>query len=516
MNTELIVSSNSSDEVVIALLREGKLVELQNQKGGSDFSVGDIYLGKVEKLLPGLNAAFVDVGHSKGAFLHYHDLGPQIRSLNKFMKRTLRGRQNWNLEDFRIEKDINKDGKIGDVIKAGQHLLVQIEKEPISTKGPRISSEISLAGRYLVLVPFSERISISQKIKDAEERDRLKRLLQSIKPKGFGVIIRTVAQQRKVAELDADLANLLEKWRFCHKQLQRLKPPAKILGELNRVSAILRDILNDSFNSIVVDNQDLEANIVDYLHDIAPGKVSIVKPYKGKAPIFEHYGIERQIKSSFGRSVSMSKGAYLIIEHTEALHVIDVNSGNRTNSKEDQETNALSVNLQAADEIARQLRLRDMGGIIVVDFIDMHKAENRKKLYERMKEAMKDDRAKHKILPPSRFGLVQITRQRVRPEMNIKTVEKCPTCKGSGEIEASVLITDEIEEKLHYLLTETTEKGIYMATHPFIGSYFTNGLISQRMKWFFKYKKWISIRPMTSYHFLEYQFFNSKDEQLEF
>lgn len=511
---ELIVKSFDQG-VVIALLKDGKLVELHNEKSDNSFAVGDIYLGKARKVVPGLNAAFVDVGYEKDGFLHYHDLGPQVRSVNKFVRKTMSGRQNkWSLTDFTLEKDITKGGVVDSVLASKQNVLVQVTKEPISTKGPRISSELSIAGRFLVLVPFSDRVSVSQKIKDPAEKERLKRLIQSIRPKGFGVIIRTVAQGKKVAELDSDLANMLKKWKVIHKKLQKAKAPVKILGELGRVSAILRDILNDSFNSIFVDSQELYDEISRYLQTIAPDKENILKLYKGTQPIFEHFNIERQIKSSFGRSVSMRKGAYLIIEHTEALHVIDVNSGNRTNNVESQEANALEVNLASAEEVARQLRLRDMGGIVVVDFIDMQKAENRKKLFESLKDFMKEDRAKHKILPPSRFGLIEITRQRVRPEMNIKTVESCPACNGKGEVEATVLIVDEIEDKLNHAFVTDKQKSVTICAHPFIAAYLSKGLLSLRMKWFFKYKKWVKIRPIYAYHLIQYAMFDENDEEL--
>lgn len=515
MSTELIINSRTANDVAIALLKDGKLTEL-HYDNAEEFAVGDIYLGKIKKVVPGLNAAFVDVGYEKDAFLHYHDLGPQIRSLNKFTRKTLTGKQRWSLADFQKEPDIDKNGSIDKVLKSGHTILVQIAKEPISTKGPRITSELSLAGRYIVLVPFSDRISVSSKLRDKEEKDRLRRLIQSICPKGFGIIVRTAAQDCSVAELDADLQNLVQKWKTLHRQMQRRKPPTRALRELNRVSALLRDILNDSFNSIVTDDKDLHAELQAYLKSIDPGKEDMVKLYQGRVPVFDHFGIERQIKSSFGRSVSMGKGAYLIIEHTEAMHVIDVNSGNRTISGENQESNALSVNLAAAEEIARQLRLRDMGGIIVIDFIDLHRSENRKKLFEHLKEVMKSDRAKHKILPPSRFGLVEITRQRVRPEMNIQTREENPD--GKGEVEAPILIIDEIENRLELIANqEKKDKNIFLHAHPFIAAYLTKGIFnSLRRKWSRKYKKNLKVIPRDSFKFLEYSFYNDKDELYEF
>ncbi len=506
MNRELIVRS-SSDTVDFALLKEGKLIELHKEEESNNFAVGDILIAKVRKPVTGLNAAFVNVGYEKDAFLHYHDLGPQLATMLKFIKQVSTGKlRDYSLADFPFEPEIDKDGSINDVIKANQSLLVQIVKEPISTKGPRISSELSIAGRYLVMVPFSERVSVSQKIESNEEKDRLKRLVKSIKPKGFGVIIRTVAEGKKVAELDKDLQNLLAKWSAMCKKLQRAPHPSKVLIELNRASSILRDVFNDSFTGIHIDDETLYAQIKDYVHEIAPEKESIVKFYNSPIPIFEKFGIERQIKTSFGRTASMSKGAYLIIEHTEALHVIDVNSGNRSNKANNQEDTALEVNLLAASEIARQLRLRDMGGIIVVDFIDMTKGEHRRKLFDYLRDEMKDDRAKHKILPPSKFGLIQITRQRVRPEMNIKTSEENPNAPGQ-EVEAPIGLIDKINSDLEKLLKGPAGKnGIILNIHPFIAAYLTKGFPSIRFKWFMEYKKWVKVQARDAYTYLEYRF----------
>ncbi len=506
MKTELIIRSNSSD-IDFALLKDGKLMELNKETNGNKFSVGDIFIAKIGKVLTGLNAAFVNVGYPKDGFLHYHDLGAQVNSLSKFLKKVSTGNyKEFTFKNFGFEKDINKDGSINDVLKTGQNTLVQIVKEPISTKGPRISSELSIAGRYLVLVPFSNRVSVSQKIADPKEKERLKRLAQSIKPKGFGVILRTVAQGKKVAELDRDLQNSLDRWKNMCKSIPNAKTPTKILSELNRASSILRDVMNDSFTNIVTNDESLFVEIKDYLEEIYPEKVNIVKLHKSKTPIFEKYGIERQIKTSFGKTASMSKGAYLVIEHTEALHVIDVNSGNRSNKANSQEDTALEVNLIAAKEIARQLQLRDMGGIIVVDFIDMQSAENRQKLYQCLKEEMSFDRTKHKILPPSKFGLVQITRQRVRPELEIKTRE--PNPNKNGEVEAPIVLVDKIENELERIISSGKNyKKITLNTHPFIAAYLTKGVTSIRFKWFLKYKKWIDILPRDAYQYLQYKFY---------
>ncbi|TVR41940.1 MAG: Rne/Rng family ribonuclease [Bacteroidia bacterium] len=515
MNKELIIDSGTT-EVVMALLEDKRLVELHRERKNNNYSVGDIYLGKIKKIISGLNAAFVDVGYEKDAFLHYLDLGSQVNSLNKYTKLAMAGKTKvLPMEHFHMESEIEKTGKITEVLHTNQPVLVQIAKEPISTKGPRITSDLSLAGRYLVLVPFSDRISVSQKIQNADEKSRLKRLVQSIKPKNFGVIIRTIAEGKMVADLDADLNNLVAKWYSIAEKLANAKPPRIIMGEINRSSAMLRDLLNESFNSIHVNDPSVFDELRDYIKTIAPDKIDILKLHRGKVPIFDHFGIEKQIKGSFGKVVSIKSGAYLVIEHTEALHVIDVNSGQRISSENSQEDNALDVNMEAAAEIARQLRLRDMGGIIVVDFIDMVQAGNRRTLYEKMKEEMKKDRAKHNVLPPSKFGLVQITRQRVRTETSVETLEKCPACGGSGKIRPSVILVDEIESNLRYLIREQMEPSLSLRAHPFIHAYLTKGLFSAQMKWFFKYKKWIKVYPSTSYHFLEYRFFNKLDDEIK-
>ncbi len=511
---ELIIRSSSNNDVDFALLKDGKLIELQKDEDGNKFSVGDVFLAKIRKSVPGLNAAFVNVGYEKDAFLHYHDLGPKLPSLLKFVKSVSTGKlKDYSLKNFPFEKDIDKNGSIADVIKSNQSTLVQIAKEPISTKGPRISSELSIAGRYIVLVPFSDRISVSQKIETKEEKDRLKRLVRSITPKGFGVIIRTVAEGKKVAELDKDLQNLLSRWTAMCKKLRNANPPSKVLGEMNKASSILRDIFNDSFTSIIVDDETLYFQIKDYVQEIAPKKESIVKLHQSKVPIFEKYGIERQIKTSFGKTVSMAKGAYLIIEHTEALHVIDVNSGNRSNKAKNQEDTALEVNLIAATEMARQLRLRDMGGIIVIDFIDQTRAENRRKLFNHLRDEMKDDRAKHKILPPSKFGLIQITRQRVRPEIDIKTKEESPDGVNGSEVEAPIGIVQKITQDLEQLFKKDYKK-VTLNTHPFIAAYLTKGFPSVRSKWFLDYKKWVKIQPRDAYTYLEYHFLDKDGNQV--
>ncbi len=515
-SSELVINSTPKG-CRIALLRDKKLIEFHNEENANKFTVGDIYLGTVKKVVPGLNAAFIDIGYEKDAFLHYLDFGPQISSLNKFTKFALTGKHpSYDLGKFRNEPDINKLGKITQVLTKGQKILVQVVKEPISTKGPRLSCELSLAGRYIILVPFSNAVSISKKITNSDERKRLLRLISSIKPDNFGVIIRTVAEKKDVAELDRDLRNLVGKWKQGVIALKKANPKDKIIGEMSRVSALLRDVLNESFDSVTVDDKVVYDELKEFIKEIAPDKEKIIKSYSGKAKIFESHGIEKQLKSLFGKSVSLANGSgYLIIEHTEALHVIDVNSGNKSSEESSQENTAITTNLEAAKEVARQLQLRDMGGIIVIDFIDMRKAENKRVLYDKMKEFMKNDRSKFTILPLSRFGLMQITRQRVRPEMNIKTTEICPSCGGSGKIAPSILIADQLEQDMHHLLSKQNENHITISLHPYLHAYFTKGIISKQVKWYFKYHKKVALIQDSSLAITDYIFTNKIGEQIE-
>ena len=513
MNTELVIDVRA-EEVVIALLKDKRLAELTTEKTSAKFAVGDIYYGRVKKIMPGLNAAFVNIGYEKDAFLHYLDLSPQFNSLNSYIKQCI-ARKGMPVSKLKLEPEINKNGKISDVLSVGQYVAVQVAKEPISTKGPRLTSELSLAGRHLVLMPFAEKVSVSQKIKSSEERKRLKRLIESIRPKNYGVIVRTVAEGKNAELFDSELTELVERFESAFKHLREIEPPKLILGEIDRTSAMLRDILNPSFENIYVNDLALSKEIKKYISTIAPEKEGIVKFITTEVPIFDHFGIDKQIKSSLGRTVSFKNGAYLIIEHTEAFHVIDVNSGNRVKLGDDQETNALEVNLAAADEIARQLQLRDMGGIIVIDYIDMQQAEHCQKLFEKMKAAMETDRAKHTILPLSKFGLMQITRQRVRPEMTVTTTETCPVCHGTGKAEAAILLIDKIEDKLEYLAKEKKARFVELKVHPFIEAYLTKGWFSLRWKWAKKYRIRLKVLGVPSYYIYEYKFFNRFNREIE-
>lgn len=511
---ELIIHS-TPDGVDIALLENKQLVELHQERLNNQFVVGDVYLGKVKKVMPGLNAAFVHVGHEKDAFLHYTDLSPDIRSLMKFTGQAIAGNlpPEQMLNNFSMQPEIVKTGNVKEVLKSNTSLLVQILKEPISTKGPRLTCEVSIAGRFLVLTPFSNTVGISKKIDSAEERKRLKTLVESLKPKNFGVIVRTVAAGKGASELHQDLLMLQEKWQNMTKALRHADPVTKVLSEVDKTQSILRDLLSPQFNRIVTDDPAIARDIEDYLKRVAPDKKDIVQKYTGKAPIFDNFGITRQVKASFGKTVTIPNGSYLILEKTEALHVIDVNSGHRSSMDGDQESNALKVNMEAAEEIGRQLRLRDLGGIIVIDFIDMKNPENKKVLFQKMKDVMEYDRATHTILPLSKFNIMQITRERVRPEINITTTEACPTCGGSGQVGSSLLILDLLEEDLANLVN--THSSLKLYCHPIYAAYLKKGFPSKRMRWFFKYKKWVSIQASENLGMTDYKFFDGNDEEIK-
>lgn len=547
MKSELIIDVRPK-EVSIAVLEDRNLVELQREKQNIAYSVGDIYLGTVKKVMPGLNAAFVDIGHPKEAFLHYRDLGAGFLTAKSFLAAERKYGKDFSGEKVQLEKNLEKEGAIADQLAQGDEVLVQITKEAISTKGPRLSTELSFAGRYLVLIPYSDKVSVSQKITNREESKRLKQLILSIKPKNVTVIVRTSAQGVMVPELHHELMTLINRWKNTVENLQKTLPETlkaekapkegkkkgsnsgqvklssaqRLLHEeSSRTLSLLRDTYNSNFKDIWINDRGLVKEIAEYIDLIDPGQAGIVKFYEDKKPIFDAFNITRQIKHLFGTSVTYKQGAYLIIEQTEAMHVIDVNSGNRAKGSSEQEETAIDVNLSAAEEIARQLRLRDMGGIIVIDFIDMAQQSNRQKLFEYMTECMQHDRAKHTILPITKFGLMQITRQRVRQVMKIETEETCPTCLGTGKIQPSIFFTDELEKKIEKIISEGIKK-FTLNVHPFVAAYITRstgGILGIAGKsllndWKSKYTRNISIQADESLGMLGYTFYDKEHNEL--
>lgn len=498
----------------IALLEDRKLVELHRQKANMQFNVGDIFLGQVKKLMPGLNAAFVDIGHRKESFLHYTDMGPLFNSNLKYTQEAMEGSYTSPLLDqFPLQPEIPKNGKVSQILERRTNVLVQILKEPISTKGHRLTCEITIPGRFLVLTPFNNTIAISKKIANSDERNRLFHLIESIRPKNFGIVVRTAAEGKKVAEMHEEINNLVEKWKSLHQQMFKSKVPAKLVSELDKTSSIIRDLLNPSFTRIVVNDKDIYEGIRVYLENNLPEKVGIVQHYRGAKPIFDQFNVRRQIKSSFGNTATLPSGAYIVIEHTEAMHVIDVNSGPKS-QRTDQENAAIQVNKEAAQEIARQLRLRDIGGLIIIDFIDMKSNENKAELYNAMKTYMQNDRSQHTILPLSKFGLMQITRQRERQELKIDTSEVCPCCSGSGKVSATIFVVEEVEKSLDFVLSTRPTARLTLEVHPFVASYLKRGLRNYPVRWFLKYMKWINIRENPDMPVVRYKFFDGTDGEI--
>ena len=513
MNKELIINV-TSNEITIALFEDKQLVELNKEKCKTGFAVGDIYLGKVKKIMPGLNAAFVNVGYEKDAFIHYLDLGPQFTTQQKLVNILTNNKKIPNFETMRLDKAMGKNGKISGFIASGQSILVQIAKEAISTKGPRLTCDMSLAGRNVVLIPFSNKVSISQKIRSAEERKRLKRIASEVLPNNYGVIIRTAAMGQQDEEIKHDILSLIERWKKVISGVRNSTAPALILNEENRTTTIIRDLLNGSFSSICIDDQTVYEEVREYIRTIAPEKEKIVKLYKGNVPIFDNFDVSKQIMSLFSKYVSLKKGAYLIIEHTEAMNVIDVNSGNRTKAEDNQEQTAMDVNLAAAKEIARQLRLRDLGGIVIIDFIDLHKAQNKQALYDEMVKLMATDKAKHTVLPLTKFGLMQITRQRVRPVAVQDVTDVCPTCNGTGRIEPTVLLDKKIENKISYLAQDAGHKYIKLRVSPYVSTYLNHGLWSLRRRWMWKYKIQLKIVADQSVGIVDVHYYDKEGKDL--
>lgn len=513
MNRELIINVTPA-EITIAQCEDKVLVELSKEQCKSGFAVGDIYLGKVRKILPGLNAAFVNIGHEKDAFIHYLDLGSQFPSLDKLVSSIQPGKRGLRVESMSLEEPLVKEGKISEYLQVGQTVMVQIAKEAISTKGPRLTADLSLAGRNVVLVPFSSKIFLSQKIRSNEEKKRLKRIAASVLPKNFGVIIRTAAMEAQDVDIEQDILTLLDRWHKTLGQIRKKEAPALLMSELSRANTIIRDTLNDSFSQIVVNDEAMFNEIRNYIRVIDPAREKIVKFYKGNVPIFDNFDISKQIKSLFAKYVSLRRGAYLIIEHTEAMNVIDVNSGNRTKAEDNQEQTAMDVNLAAAAEIARQLRLRDLGGIVIIDFIDLHKAQNRQLLYEEMHKLMATDKAKHTILPITKFGLMQITRQRVRPVAVQDVTDVCPTCNGTGKIQPTVALDKKIENQISFLTQDRGHKYIELRVSPYVSSYLTHGWCSLRLKWMWRYKAKLRITADQSVGIIDIHYLDKKGNSL--
>jgi ribonuclease G len=478
MKKEIIINS-SVGETRIAILENGRLVELFVEQPENERMVGDIYLGKVVNVVQGMHAAFVDIGQSQDAFLHFSDIGDVLAEYKDFVE----------LENSRDGKKTKTQRPIP---KEGQELLVQIIKEPISKKGARISTELSLPGRFLVLVPQSDVVGVSKKIYSIKEKRRLKKLAREIKPEGFGVIVRTVAEGKDRNTLRADLEALLKQWEKLERKLKRASPPALIYKDVAMASSVIRDLFTSDVNRVLLDSKKLYKEISAYLSDVAPSLSARVEHYSSNRPIFDTFGIESEIEKSLSRKVWTPSGGYIVFDHTEALVAIDVNSGKFVGRRAPEE-NTLRINLEAAREIARQLRLRDIGGIIVIDFIDMLDPNNKKRLYDEFRRELRKDRAQSNISSISEFGLIEMTRERVRPSLLFKFSEPCPTCNGTGRVPSKSMVVTKIDRWLKRFKTKRKEWSLNLVVHSSMADYLTVGLISRVRRLMWKYRLKIDV-----------------------
>lgn len=529
VNSQLIIDVDPKNgQTKIALLEDSKLVEYRtDNRNSKGFSLGDIYVGVVTRVMPSLNASFIDIGHKHQAFLHYNDLGLHVEHMLNCVKRATKTKVGSGEELLSLftpaqgaqgedASKLPKDGKISNYLKHGQLVIVQIAREAYASKGPSLTTDISLAGRNMVLTPFDSALKMSSKLRAQDEAKRLNILMRSILPEGFGAIVRTAAAGKTVQTLNSELEELLGRWRAALEQLSAPgKFPRRLLSELNASSALIRDNLNGSYSEIDVNDRELYDEIRSYLSQIDPGAVDMVKLYTSKrVPIFDQYDVTKQVRRSLGRTVDFHKGSYLIIEHTEALHVIDVNSGSGSKNAASSEESAFEVNFAACDEIARQLRLRDIGGIIVIDFIDMRSAENRKTIYDRMRELLARGKVTHKVLPLTDFGLMQITRQRRGPDQRVDVSEKCPSCNGTGRIDSAVTLEEDILAQYILLAEKKLYKMVELRVHPFVEAYFTVGLFSRRRKMVQKYGLKLRVQGGASYPLLKFDFFDEHGDQI--
>lgn len=489
MIKEIIINS-SSNQTRVAITEDGNLVDFFVDYPENRRMVGDIYLGKVARVLPGIRAAFIDIGMKHDAFLHFSDIGERTQQFQDII-----GEDDSDLDEDDDEESSNGKPSVENKkpeapsiprLRKGDDLIIQITKEPVNNKGVRVTSSVSLPGRFCVLLPFDNKIGVSKKIHDYKERRRLRSIARGILPRNCGLIIRTVAKDQTEEALKDDLNNLIRSWQKIEAAVKTEKPPALIHQDLSTTASVIRDLLTPDVSKVFIDSKKLYKQIKSYVQLVQPEYLDKIEPYKSQSPIFVSFKIEEQIKTLMGRKVPMPSGGYLIIEHTEAMVVIDVNSGRYAKSKE-QEQNSLKTDLEAAREIARQLKLRDIGGIIVVDFIDLEDEKNRKKIYDELKKEFRKDRSKVSVLPMSEFGLIQITRQRIRQNIMQAMKDVCPVCMGSGFLTKESHLTYDIESWLKKFRRNSREFSLIIKCHPFLAEKLRAGKLGSLFKFQFKY-----------------------------
>ena len=509
MKNQIIVHA-AGQQIRTALIENGELAQLFIESPENQRTVGDIYIAEVHKVMAGIRAAFIDVGGQKDAFLHFSDIGEHLADYIQM----LNGKDAFP-KNAKLEKPESEDGKehsatseqdrLGSLLAPKQKLLVQIVKEPIGSKGPRISTDISIAGRFLVLMPMGDYVAVSKRIRSYKERRRLRGIVSNMLPEGFGVIVRTVAEKQNEEAIQEDLKDVLEKWKNILDKLKSAKPPELLHRDLDMTASLVRDLFAKEYDRVLVDDPKTYRSIKNYISRVAPNMLNRIEQYKGSEHVFDYMNISKDVESVFSPRVKMPSGGYLIFEQTEAMYVVDVNSGKYA-AKKAQEENSLKTNLEAAREIAKQLRLRDIGGIIVVDFIDQREDTNRKKVYDEIKREFKKDRAKTNVLPMSDFGLMQITRQRIRPSV-VKSVSKvCPMCGGSGNVVTQNTILADIEGWLTKFRYSYNYRKVELTVNPYLYSYLTTGFINKRWRWMFSYKMYISIAKDDTVSMNDYKF----------
>ncbi len=485
----------------IAIQETKQLAELYVELPEQERMVGDIYKGVVENVIKGMDACFVDIGLGQNAFLRFSDIGEFFEGYGPIQD------DSDDIETWKMQEREKKRRKIP--LVSNQEILVQITKEPINKKGARVTSEISLAGRFMVLVPGYDHVGVSKKIENVREKRRLKRLAQKIRPKGFGIIVRTVAAKKDLPVLKADMENLLRTWDKIEKKARKEKGSMLLYKDMGMVSSIIRDLFTPNVNRVIVDSRKLYREITNYLKDVSPYLVPRVELYRGLNPIFDEYGIEKEVNKTLGRKIWLKSGGYILFDQTEALVAIDVNSGKYI-GRGNHDESSLKINLEAADEIARQLRLRDLGGIVVIDFIDMIAEEKRRKLVTEFRKKLRKDRAKTSTTMISEFGLIEMTRERVRPSLIFSVFEPCPNCDALGFVPSSPIVATDIEIAIRRVRTKQKERRFKLYVHPSIANYLTDGIWNRLRKMMLKYFVHIEVFSETDYPIAHFKLVSKK------
>lgn len=459
MKREILVSA-SAQESWVALLEEKQLVEVMFDRPDQGRLVGDVFVGKIEAVLPGIQAAFVDIGTDKAGFLHVSDLVHEEEEENG-------GKENGG---GRRRRD-RKYPPIQGLVREGQTIIVQVTKEAIGTKGPRLTAQVSFPGRFIVYMPHSDHVGVSRKIDDRGERGRLRKLAKAVvPPNSGGVIVRTVGEELNEKTFRKEFDRLHDAWKAIEAESKNVEAPACLHREAKLISGVIRDLFNDRFDRLTIDNREIYQEITEYLKTVDPDLMGRVKHYHGSIPLFDKFGVDEELHKAFQRRVDLRSGGHIIIEPTEALVSIDVNTGRYT-GKKDPEATILKVNLDAAREIARQLRLRDVGGIIVCDFIDMESQENRDRVLHELKSHLGRDRARTKAFEVSELGLIEMTRQRVRPSLLQSLTKTCEHCGGTGRIYTPASVVQRIDQSLRRAAASGDEKSLVIRVHPEVALY---------------------------------------------